>query len=131
MINTMGMSVLERVREIGLLRAVGLDRRDLAGILRVEAVIISLFGCGLGLLAGGVIGAAGVRSTAESNWPSLGGLGRPLRGDGAHRHPRRGHPGAQGRADPDPAGRRRRVTRRGRQSGPASGHGDVARTRMG
>lgn len=40
-VNTMAMSVRERVREIGLLRAVGLDRRATAAVVRLEAVLIS------------------------------------------------------------------------------------------
>lgn len=59
-VNTMGMAVFERVREIGLLRAIGLDRRQVGAVLRLEAVLISLLGSGLGLLAGGAVGAAAV-----------------------------------------------------------------------
>ncbi|MET7640968.1 ABC transporter permease [Streptomyces sp. NPDC005438] len=61
-VNTMGMAVLERVRETGLLRAVGLDRRGVASLLSAEAVLISVFGSVLGLVAGGAIGVAGVRA---------------------------------------------------------------------
>ncbi|WP_432040118.1 ABC transporter permease [Streptomyces cucumeris] len=59
-VNTMGMAVSERVREIGMLRALGLDRKRLASILRIESVTISLLGSALGLVAGGAIGAAAV-----------------------------------------------------------------------
>ncbi|KOG65820.1 ABC transporter permease, partial [Streptomyces varsoviensis] len=61
-VNTMGMAVSERVREIGLLRALGLDRRGLASVLRLESVAIALLGAVLGLLAGIVFGAAAVLS---------------------------------------------------------------------
>ncbi|MEW2296535.1 FtsX-like permease family protein [Streptomyces sp. NPDC006743] len=58
--NTMGMAVFERVREIGLLRAVGLDRAGVRSMLRVESVVVSLLGAGLGILAGGAAGVAAV-----------------------------------------------------------------------
>ncbi|MEV0276438.1 ABC transporter permease [Streptomyces sp. NPDC050610] len=61
-VNTMGMAVSERVREIGLLRALGLDRRSLASVLRLESVAIALLGAVMGLLAGIVFGAAAVLS---------------------------------------------------------------------
>ncbi|ALG10811.1 ABC transporter permease [Kibdelosporangium phytohabitans] len=59
-VNTMTMSTLERIREIGLLRAVGLGRRQVGTILRLESVIIAVLGAGAGLLAGCVIGAVAV-----------------------------------------------------------------------
>ncbi|MGW2327672.1 ABC transporter permease [Streptomyces sp. NPDC001700] len=59
-VNTMGMAVFERIREIGMLRAIGLDRRGVAAVLRIESVTISLFGSALGVAVGGVIGAAAV-----------------------------------------------------------------------
>ncbi|MFI0816360.1 ABC transporter permease [Streptomyces sp. NPDC021098] len=59
-VNTMGMAVFERVREIGMLRAIGLDRRGVASVLRIESVTISLFGSALGVAVGSVIGAVAV-----------------------------------------------------------------------
>ncbi|MGW7516204.1 ABC transporter permease [Streptomyces sp. NPDC054796] len=61
-VNTMSMAVFERVREIGVLRALGLDRRQVGSVLRIESVVVSLLGSGLGLLAGAVLGAAAVAS---------------------------------------------------------------------
>ncbi|WP_030681865.1 ABC transporter permease [Streptomyces cellulosae] len=58
--NTMGMAVFERMREIGLLRAVGLDRSGVRLMLRAESVLVSLLGAGLGVFAGGAAGAAAV-----------------------------------------------------------------------
>jgi putative ABC transport system permease protein len=51
--------VLERTRELGLLRAVGMSRRQLRATIRWESVIIALFGAALGLLLG-VLGAWGM-----------------------------------------------------------------------
>jgi putative ABC transport system permease protein len=57
--NTIALSVLERTRELGLLRAVGMRRRQVRAAIRWEAVIISLFGTVLGL-AFGLLGGWGV-----------------------------------------------------------------------
>jgi putative ABC transport system permease protein len=51
-INTMAMSVFERKHEIGMLRAIGLDRRAVKRMVRLESVVISLFGAVLGLALG-------------------------------------------------------------------------------
>lgn len=53
---TLGLSVLERTREIGLLRAVGMSRRSLRSAIRWEAIIVSLFGALVGLVLGTLIG---------------------------------------------------------------------------
>ncbi|MDQ1041243.1 putative ABC transport system permease protein [Streptomyces sp. V3I8] len=58
--NTMGMAVSERVREFGLLRAVGMDRRKVGSILRLEATVVSLLGSALGVVTGGALGALAV-----------------------------------------------------------------------
>lgn len=51
-INTLALSVIERTREIGLLRAIGLSRRQLRRMVRLESVIIAVFGAVLGLALG-------------------------------------------------------------------------------
>ena len=43
-INTLALSVIERTREVGLLRAVGLSRRQLKRMVRLESVVIALLG---------------------------------------------------------------------------------------
>ncbi|TMQ95073.1 ABC transporter permease [Actinomadura soli] len=57
-VNTLAMSVHERAREIGLLRAVGLDRAEVRRMIRLEAVAISLLGGVLGVLLGAFLGWA-------------------------------------------------------------------------
>ncbi|AUY53260.1 FtsX-like permease family protein [Streptomyces sp. CB01881] len=47
-INTLALSVVERTREIGLLRAIGLSRRQLRRMIRLESVVIAVFGALLG-----------------------------------------------------------------------------------
>ncbi|MCP5024856.1 MAG: ABC transporter permease [Actinomycetia bacterium] len=65
-VNTMVLSVLERTREIGLLRAVGMTRRQLRSAIRWEAVIVSLFGSLLGVLMGLLLGWAAVVAIPDS-----------------------------------------------------------------
>jgi putative ABC transport system permease protein len=50
--NTMALSVLERTREIGLMRAVGMTRRQTRSMIRWEAAVVSLFGALLGVVVG-------------------------------------------------------------------------------
>jgi putative ABC transport system permease protein len=57
-INTLALSVFERTREIGLLRAVGMARRQLRRVIRLESVAISLFGAVMGLVLGIFFGIA-------------------------------------------------------------------------
>ncbi|MFI2260802.1 ABC transporter permease [Streptomyces tubercidicus] len=60
-INTLAMSVFERSREIGMLRAIGLDRPGIKRMVRLESLVISLFGgvlgIGLGVFFGWAAGA--------------------------------------------------------------------------
>ncbi|MER6049194.1 FtsX-like permease family protein [Streptomyces sp. NPDC001793] len=51
-VNTLAMSVFERTREIGMLRAIGLDRSGVRRMVRLESVVISLFGAVLGIGTG-------------------------------------------------------------------------------
>ncbi|MCU1600797.1 MAG: hypothetical protein JWO22_1506 [Frankiales bacterium] len=57
-INTLALSVVERTRELGLLRAVGLQRAQLKRMIRVESLVIAVFGALLGLVVGLVFGWA-------------------------------------------------------------------------
>jgi putative ABC transport system permease protein len=63
--NTLALSVFERTREFGLLRAVGTTRRQLKRAVRWESVIVSVFGALLGLVVGlplGIVATRGMRS---------------------------------------------------------------------
>jgi putative ABC transport system permease protein len=57
-VNTLMLSVFERTREIGLLRAVGMQRRQVKSMVRCEAVIIALFGAVVGIIIGTGLGVA-------------------------------------------------------------------------
>lgn len=70
-VNTLALSVMERTREIGLLRAVGMSRRQLRRMVRLEAVVISVFGALLGLALGIAFGAAVRRSLASDGFTAL------------------------------------------------------------
>jgi len=64
--NTLALSIHERTRELGLLRAVGQSRRQLRTMVRGESTVVSLFGTVGGLALGGFFGWAMVASMAES-----------------------------------------------------------------
>ncbi|MCK7625196.1 FtsX-like permease family protein [Streptomyces sp. RS10V-4] len=51
-VNTLAMSVFDRTREIGMLRAIGLDRSGIRQMVRLESVVIALFGAVLGIGTG-------------------------------------------------------------------------------
>jgi putative ABC transport system permease protein len=57
-VNTLILSVFERTRELGLLRAVGMKRRQVKQMIRSEAVIISLLGAVVGIVLGTALGLA-------------------------------------------------------------------------
>ncbi len=63
--NSLALSVIERSRESALLRALGLQRRQLRWMLAAEAVLLAVIGAGVGVLAGigfGMIGTAAMAS---------------------------------------------------------------------
>jgi putative ABC transport system permease protein len=74
-VNTMALSILERTRELGLLRAIGLRRSHMVNMVVSESLVMSVFGALLGLVAGGLAGAAASQalglSALEVPWTSL------------------------------------------------------------
>lgn len=60
--NTLALSIFERTRELGLLRAVGMVRPQVRTTIRWEAIMIALFGTTLGLGVGSFFGWASVRA---------------------------------------------------------------------
>jgi len=57
-VNTLALSVIERTREIGLMRAVGLGRLQLAGMITIESVLTAVFGTVVGVVVGVAVAAA-------------------------------------------------------------------------
>ncbi|BEL02354.1 ABC transporter permease [Actinoplanes sichuanensis] len=64
-VNTLALSVLERTRELGLLRAVGLGRAQTMRMITVEAVVIAVFGALLGVAVGAGMGSAVARALKD------------------------------------------------------------------
>jgi putative ABC transport system permease protein len=112
-INTLALSVHERTKELGMLRAVGMSRRQVRRMVRAEAVITAVIGALLGLVLGIAFAAI---------------ISRPLARRGLRVHPAgpdAAHPArpgrARGRPRRDPARAARREGRR-----PAGGDDGVA-----
>jgi putative ABC transport system permease protein len=64
-VNTLALSVVERTREIGLMRAIGMSRRQMRRMIRLESVVIALFGALVGLGLGLGWGTAGQKVLAS------------------------------------------------------------------
>ena len=64
-VNTLALSIFERTRELGLLRAVGMVRRQLKRMIRWESVIITILGAVLGLGVGAFFGWAAVSAMGD------------------------------------------------------------------
>ncbi len=64
--NTLALAVIERTRELGLLRAVGMSRRAMRRTVRWEAALIAAFGALLGVVLGLVLGWTGVQALPDN-----------------------------------------------------------------
>lgn len=65
-VNTLALSVSERTKEIGLLRAIGTSRAQVRGMLGIEAAIIAVFGTVMGMVTGVAAGVV-IRAVYEAN----------------------------------------------------------------
>jgi putative ABC transport system permease protein len=70
-VNTLALSVIERTHEVGLLRAVGMSRRQLRTMIRLESVLITVFGAILGMLLGAAFGAGLVTALEDQGLTDL------------------------------------------------------------
>lgn len=77
-VNTLGLSVIERTREVGLLRAVGMTRPQVRRMVTLEGVLVAVLGAVLGVVLGVVFGAALVSLLRDQGidllvvpWPQL------------------------------------------------------------
>jgi putative ABC transport system permease protein len=69
--NTLVLSIVERTRELGLLRASGMTRAQMRSMVRWESVIMAVFGAVLGVVLGTGIGSAFVGSLSEQGFTDL------------------------------------------------------------
>ena len=69
--NTLGLSIFERQRELGLLRAVGMARSQVKRMIRWESVIIAMMGAILGVIVGVFFGFALQRALAPQGVTEL------------------------------------------------------------
>ncbi|GAP07567.1 MAG TPA: hypothetical protein DEQ80_02470 [Anaerolinea thermolimosa] len=69
MVNTLAIGVLERTREIGMLRAVGATRRQVRTVILSEALILSAIGTAFGILAGLYMGYMAVKTFEALGFP--------------------------------------------------------------
>jgi len=67
MVNTMVLSVFERTREIGMLRTLGMTRRQARRMIRHESVITALIGAALGLGLGVFLSALVTKALQDSD----------------------------------------------------------------
>jgi putative ABC transport system permease protein len=70
-VNTLALSVLERTRELGLVRAVGMRRGQVVQMVTSESVVIAVFGALLGVVVGVLLGAAVVRALRDQGIQAL------------------------------------------------------------
>ena len=70
-VNTLALSVYERTREIGLLRAIGMSRKQTRRMIRLEAVIIAVFGAVLGTAVGIFFGWAMAQALKDQGFSAL------------------------------------------------------------
>ena len=115
-VNTLMLSVFERTHEIGLLRAVGMKRRQVRAMIRSESVILAVFGALIGIVVGTGLGIALVASLKPRASPTSSSRSQP----GGLPHPRRtARSGRRQLAGPSrrqarrPDGHRRRLIGRG------------------
>jgi putative ABC transport system permease protein len=69
--NTLALSIIERTRELGMMRAVGMKRNQLRSMIRWESVIIAIQGTLLGLVVGVLFGWALVTALADEGFETF------------------------------------------------------------
>jgi len=69
LVNTLGINVLERTRELGVLRAVGATRRQVRRIIVAESLLLSCAGAVFGILGGVWLGYVMVGGMSAAGWP--------------------------------------------------------------
>ncbi len=70
-VNTLVLSVIERTRELGLLRAIGMSRRQVRRMVRLESVVISVYGAVLGVALGTFFGVSLTKAVSDQGFTQL------------------------------------------------------------
>ena len=65
-VNTLVLTIFERTRELGMLRAVGMTRTQTRMMIRYESIVTSLMGAALGIVVGTFLGALVIRALSSS-----------------------------------------------------------------
>ncbi|MEX1248510.1 MAG: FtsX-like permease family protein [Anaerolineales bacterium] len=71
MVNTLAIGVIERTREIGMLRAIGATRKQVRAVILAEALILSGIGTLLGILTGIYLGYLAVQAIGSAGFPTV------------------------------------------------------------
>ena len=121
MVNTLAINVIERTREIGVLRAVGATRKQVSRMVLAESLLLSAFGILLGIVTGLLMGAVLVAAISDNGFQAV--LLLPVERHPGHHRDRPGlrcagghHPRPPGLAHGDHPGAALRVTRALRQT---------------
>ncbi len=69
MVNTLGIGVMERTREIGMLRAIGATRGQIRTVILVESLLLAAIGTAFGLLSGLYLAYMAVQAMAATGYP--------------------------------------------------------------
>ena len=120
--NTLALSIHERTRELGMLRAIGMSRRQVRRMIRYEAVITALIGALLGLVLGVIFAALVSRPLADEGFTLSYPIGDadPAAGAGRDRR-RRSRRSGRPAAPPASTCSRRSPTNRARSARPPAG----------
>jgi putative ABC transport system permease protein len=70
-VNTLALSVIERTREVGLLRAIGVSRGQLRTMIRLESMVIAIFGALLGVAIGVAFGVSLISTLEDEGLTEL------------------------------------------------------------